>query len=432
MEEEIDLRDYINVLVKWKWLIIWVTVISMLVAGVYSYFIAKPVYETSGTLLVNPQVAKVNITSPEQLLNPITYLPEISVMTYINVIKSNTIKARIVSDLNRKSSFSKLTIDDLGEIIRVTNPKRTTLIKISADYNNPKIAKEIVDDVLKETVSYINSLNNSHLRLGGDALKKQFLDAKAKLESIENSIAEFNSQKDNLSTLSLKRNAYKSALSNYFSQLLSLNSKISQYREQISTTAKELKLESEFITTKKSILDDPLLSQLAQDLSNENIIYLSKLKVDSQEINPVYVNLKTKLVNYAITLSGLNAQKTTLSSLILQTQDKIHQLDEEVNDKQLKLSVLNRELSLAKSNYEKIAANYEQLQLAQNNMLSPITIADEPLLPTHPIKPKKLFNIVVAGTAGFFFAILLVFFLEYMQGDEDKKRIEKTAGDSNK
>ncbi len=49
-----------------------------------------------------------------------------------------------------------------------------------------------------------------------------------------------------------------------------------------------------------------------------------------------------------------------------------------------------------------------------------------------PIKPKKLFNITVAGTAGFFFAILLVFFLEYMQGDEDKKRIEKTAGDSNK
>ena len=266
MEEEVDLRDYINVLVKWKWLIIWITVLSMLVAGVYSYVIAKPMYEASGSLLVNPQIAKINITSPEQLLNPLTYLPEVSVATYTNIIKSSVIENRVINDLNLTSSVNGITVDMLDKIIQVTNPKGTTLIKVSVEYRNPKTAKEIVGAILKETLSYVSFLNNSQLHSGGDALKKQFLDAKTKLENIEKSIAEFNSQRDNLDNLNRERDSYKSALSSYLSQLLSLDFKISQYREQLFETEKQLKAENEVITTKKSILDDPLLSQLAQDL----------------------------------------------------------------------------------------------------------------------------------------------------------------------
>jgi len=51
----------------------------MLAAGVMSYFVIKPVYQASGALLINPRNAKVNISTPEQLLNPLTFLPEISV-----------------------------------------------------------------------------------------------------------------------------------------------------------------------------------------------------------------------------------------------------------------------------------------------------------------------------------------------------------------
>ncbi len=425
MEEEVDLRDYINVLVKWKWLIIWITVISMLVAGVYSYVVVKPVYEASGSLLINPQNADISITTPDQLLNPLTFLPQMSVETYMGIIKSANIEENVLNALKLDSPPYNITLYSLNKMIKVQNPKNTSLIKLYVDYKDPKVAKEIVEDLLKETVSYVNFLNSSRLRSGGDVLKKQFLDANTRLENIEKSIAEFNSQKDNLSILKQERSSYKSALSSYLSQLLSLNSKINQYKEQLSTTERELKSESKFITAEKSILDDPLLSQLAQDLSNEDIVSLSELKVSSQEVNPVYINLKVKLVNYAITLSGLKTQEESLNTLILQARDKIHKLDEEINEKQLELNELNRELSIAKSDYSKIAANYEQLKLTQDNMLTPLSIAEEPVVPTHPIKPKKLFNIAVAGTAGFFFAILLAFFLEYMQGSGDNKEKER-------
>ena len=64
MEEEVELRDYINVLLKWKKLIIGITIFAMLVAGVMSYFVIKPVYQGS-TNVVLPAVGGEQILSAE-------------------------------------------------------------------------------------------------------------------------------------------------------------------------------------------------------------------------------------------------------------------------------------------------------------------------------------------------------------------------------
>ena len=52
---------------------------------------------------------------------------------------------------------------------------------------------------------------------------------------------------------------------------------------------------------------------------------------------------------------------------------------------------------------------------------------NSPVIPDTPIKPKKLFNIVVSGVAAFFFAILLAFFLEYWYGTKKEKEKKKPA-----
>ena len=79
-EQEVDLRDYINVLLKRKKLIIGITLVAIIIAGILSYFVFPKVYEASGSLLVNPSQASVSITSLEQLTSPLSYLPQISVL----------------------------------------------------------------------------------------------------------------------------------------------------------------------------------------------------------------------------------------------------------------------------------------------------------------------------------------------------------------
>jgi uncharacterized protein involved in exopolysaccharide biosynthesis len=241
-------------------------------------------------------------------------------------------------------------------------------------------------------------------------LEGQFLNAKKELENAQKVLADFNSQKDNLDSLNRQRSSYVSALNSYLSDLLLLNSEIAQYENQLSSARVELKKESKYLTLEKSIIDDPLLSQLAQQLVNENIIYLSGLKVNSEEINPIYEDLRSKEENYTITLSGLKAKKTSLENLVKTAQEKIHQLDEAINSKQLELNDLNRKVNMAQTYYLTTSSNYLQSSFV---LLSPVTISEEPVLPEKPVKPNKKLNVAIAGAAALFLSILLAFFLEY-------------------
>jgi len=420
-EQEVDLRDYINVLLKRKKLIIGITLAAIIIAGILSYFVLPKVYEASGSLLVNPKEATVNLTSPEQLLSPLSYLPQISVATYKEIVKSKDIEKKVFDELDLSSPPHNFTLSGLDRMIKVENPANTTLIKVFVQYKDPVLAQKIAKNILNETLLYITDLNTTQFQSSKSALEDPFLSAKRELENAQKVLADFNSQKDNLDSLNRQRSSYVSALNSYLSDLLLLNSEIARYENQLISARAELKKESKYLTLEKSIIDDPLLSQLAQQLVNENIIYLSGLKVNSEEINPIYEDLRSKEENYTITLSGLKAKKTSLENLATTAQEKIHQLDEAINSKQLELYDLNRKVDMAQTYYSTVSSNYVQSSFTP---LSPVTISEEPVLPEKPVKPNKKLNVAIAGVAALFFSILLAFFLEYWKGSQDSKNKE--------
>ncbi len=66
MEEEIDLAEYFAVLIKRKKLIVWITLLTMLFAGIMNYFVIKPVYKGEATLLL-PKVGNSPILSAKEV-----------------------------------------------------------------------------------------------------------------------------------------------------------------------------------------------------------------------------------------------------------------------------------------------------------------------------------------------------------------------------
>lgn len=61
MEEEISLREIIETLLKWKGLIAGITVITLVISGVVSFFVLAPTYEARATLLIN-QVSEMDVS----------------------------------------------------------------------------------------------------------------------------------------------------------------------------------------------------------------------------------------------------------------------------------------------------------------------------------------------------------------------------------
>ncbi len=132
-EEEIDLREYINVLLKRKGIIILIFLIAVITAALVSYFVLKPVYEANVVIAVSEPMIKNSL------------VVEISLEDYKNLIKDIEIEEELIRKLNLDKPPLELTTYELGRMLTVELPKGTNLIKMNLQASNPKLTKDIIN-----------------------------------------------------------------------------------------------------------------------------------------------------------------------------------------------------------------------------------------------------------------------------------------------
>ena len=136
-EEEIDLRELINVLLKRKYLIIIITFIAILIAGIVSYAVLSPVYKSNAIF----KIAKID--SKE-------------------LFDTNDIENRIKSDKIMQKVSNELKLDEnyanLSSFIKIENLGESGYIGVSVEYSSPEKARDIVLSVINKFID----MNKSH------------------------------------------------------------------------------------------------------------------------------------------------------------------------------------------------------------------------------------------------------------------------------
>jgi capsular polysaccharide biosynthesis protein len=158
-EEEINLREYINVLIKRKWLIIGIFLIAVLVAWIVSYFVLSPVYQSTTIF----KIAQVN---DKFIFN----LSDIE-----NRIKSDQILQEVIKELN----LDVLPVE-LTNLIRIQNLDNSGFVKITTENTSPEKARDI-------TLSMTNQFIIENSKYYQEKIKvlleeKQLLDRQVELE----------------------------------------------------------------------------------------------------------------------------------------------------------------------------------------------------------------------------------------------------------
>ena len=139
MEEEvIDLREYFSIIKK-KWYIMAILcVICVAISSVYSFFIAKPVYQAETTLIVKTEKTE----GPNSLSNDQVMVSQKLALTYGEIIKSRKVLEDVIKNLDLKESYGSLSSK-----ISVSTVTDTQIIKVSVkdtdNDNAAKIANEI-------------------------------------------------------------------------------------------------------------------------------------------------------------------------------------------------------------------------------------------------------------------------------------------------
>ena len=165
--EELDLRELFNMFWSKKIEIVIITLIFVIIGGVYSYMFTTPKYKSSTTLVLatlnDTTIGKTTtaasgdaITQTELTLNSNL------VSTYSELVKSKAVLREVISNLN----LNDINEDQLKKNVSVTAVKDTELIEISVSSTNSTYPSKIANEIAKvftAKVAEIYNINNVHV-----------------------------------------------------------------------------------------------------------------------------------------------------------------------------------------------------------------------------------------------------------------------------
>jgi uncharacterized protein involved in exopolysaccharide biosynthesis len=130
-------------------------------------------------------------------------------------------------------------------------------------------------------------------------------------------------------------------------------------------------------------------------------------------INSAHQQVQSALFTEQATLSSLQAKVNNLRIQLANTQVELKTL----NDADLRMTRLKRDISIQEANYLRYSENLEQARIdhaLETEKISNISVVQPATLPTKPVPQRKLLELVLGLFVGVFGAIGLALFFEYI------------------
>lgn len=443
-EYELTLQDYIEI-VRRRAVIILAVFLSILGIATVLAVILPPLYQSSGTILIESQQISPEIvaSSVTGYANERVEVVKQRVMTRDNLL--NIIKKYKVFEEEKNNSVTSELIDNLENRITVEmlNPgdnrrrgrQGTIAFSISFEDRKPKLAYDVTNELVTLFLA-----ENVKSRVRRATETTQFLSQEAKrlredLEKMESMVAAFRQKHSK----SLPENlALKTAI------LQRTETSLANLDREYSATKNELqRLELELSAAKEAagIADTPaaMLRKLKEEYRQARINYKDthptirslKSRIESLEKqiqeepatakreddvtdNEVVLRLQTLITTAKGNLKSIEAQRKPMRENIKQYEKQIL----ETPQVELGLSKLMRDHNTARQKYEEIQEQQLNAQIAENlegeNKSERFTLIDPPLLADKPIKPNRIKILLIGIFLAIASALGLAFLLEVL------------------
>ncbi|MFT8342177.1 MAG: Wzz/FepE/Etk N-terminal domain-containing protein [Clostridium beijerinckii] len=144
IEESISIEEIINILLKrWK-MILSITLLATLTAGIISFFVIAPKYEASTKVFIGKEKTD---SKDQNYNNSDIQMYQQLLKTYAEVIKTNALVEKAINakdfDLNPKEVLNDLT---------VTPAANTQILEIKYISKDRNLSKEVLDSITNEFI----------------------------------------------------------------------------------------------------------------------------------------------------------------------------------------------------------------------------------------------------------------------------------------
>ena len=372
-EEEIDLYELWLRLVRRKRLIGGVFLAGVLTALAVS-FILKPVYRSEASLL---PVASQPTTGLSELAGQflgIQLSKEGPSAKILALLKSRTLRERVVDKLELVNVLVKdppperdartVAVEILKKMISVTKDRKTGVIKLSVEHEDPALARRIGEALIEELRKALREKALTVARANRVFLEAQLRETEEELRRELRELARFQRRE-----------------------------KIIVPEEQLKGT---LELYAELLSKKVALQIE--LRKLEGVLSPDS----SRIDYLRRQIEAID-NQLARIENSAEGFSAVPGLENAPEKMAGYTE------------------VLLKVKSL-QAKYETLRKLYEQARLEEQREFIYVEIIDPPSEPDVPVKPKRALIVAVAGLSSLMLGIFLALFADWLSAVRERRR----------
>lgn len=409
MDDEIDLRAYAEVLWRGRYAIGVVTLAAVLVAFAVSRFLLTPVYTASVMLVVESQ-GQPPREDPSQLLPWLaaTRPAPLDSRGYQEIVQSAAFQEAL------RQTAQRVLGPDVGYKVSARVVPQTAMVELSAEANGPEQAARLANEAAALLLQEAERLNRARLERALALLEAQSAQAKANLDQALERLQAFTRRGPSVEERQNELNGKLELLAEYQKRLTQLDVVLATETTKLKELQAQLASEPQRLTLKKALSPEaPALTQAIRGLGLS--IGDPLMSLDDEQVNPVYVDLRTRVATQEVAVAALREERTKVQAALDQLSEEVQRLSTELIGLQAEQRELTWQAETARRLYETAAVQYESQRgaLAARLGESALSLVAPAPIPRTPSRPKPLLNAVVAGFMGLTVSVIGVFVAEF-------------------
>ncbi|MFH0933254.1 MAG: polysaccharide biosynthesis tyrosine autokinase [Nitrospirota bacterium] len=465
-EKEIDLRDYLHILLRRKWTLITflIVVVTTVLIGT---FLATPIYRSTATIKIdreNLQVLKFEDIYKIERTEDDYY------QTQYKILKSRNLAKRVIRSMklgenpefagndklshkvasvpldnvsrqNMHEDINKRFVDSFLGNVTITPEQRSRLVKVSFDSHDPELSAKVANEIAKSYIQFSIESRFEATQQASDWLKEQLDDMKAKVERSEESLNKYAADNRIIfltegETTEAKTIQGQNIITRKLAELSTVL--VQATSDRISKEALYREAQRGEGGLLSVVQGNPLIQTLKKEYASKEVEYyqLSKkfkpeypkmvrLKEEMDKIE-ARINIETRKMVSSIKKDYETAQRRENS--LRSTLENYQKEALDLNDRMVQYQILRREADTNRELYNGLLQRLKETGISASLTTSNIQVLDWAEVQQSPCKPRKKRNLLLAIITGLFGGIGLAFFVEYLDNTiKTPEDLEKTV-----
>ena len=430
-EQEIKLTDYLNIVLRYKWLVAFIFLAVFIAFTIYTAK-APRIYKATSKVLLEDRLAS------DLLFSTFTNKAS-SINNNIQILKSFPVMKIAYQILQKHSEFEsfpitkieKSPISYLKEGLSVDTERETDILIINFESTSALEAKEASNAAAHALIQQDTDYARIEFRNTREFLASQLEEHDRRLRTSEEELRAYKIE-HGISMLSEETQELIRQSSELTAMLSEAETELEVADNHLNFLKTELSVQDALLSDVNSVLSSPLLDKLKNEIvANQtqyvNFLTQSEYSVDHPELislNNSIENAKKRLneeiqrilkvksgssdplkfrSNLIENISTAQIDQNLKASKVTSLRKAVEQYNNKMSilpDTEIELARLERNNQINEKIYAMLIEKYEDAKIAERSKIGYIRIVEEAQVPPRPIKPNKKMNMMISLVLG--------------------------------